>query len=220
VGGGAWRPLRQGPRAWWKRPRRRWRRCGDARRAPSTCCFDGLIARLARGYAAALPLVARALDAFQHEGFRRENINWCWLACQLAMDLWNDAACANIASGLSVVARERGALTVLPFALNYSAAHQIFTGKFDLAEQLVNEADHITTATGNVPIAPAPACTYTFADFSVLLAAWRGDRDKTYQLRAAVIADATARGESLAGRKPRSGQRQRFTSARANTPTR
>jgi DNA-binding CsgD family transcriptional regulator len=150
--------------------------------------LDGLIARLARGYAAALPLVTRALDAFQHEGFRRENIDWCWLACQLAMDLWNDAACANIASGLSVVARERGALTVLPFALNYSAAHQIFAGKFDLAEQLVNEADQITTATGNVPI----------ADFSVLLAAWRGDRDKTYQLRAAVIADATARGESFA----------------------
>ena len=150
--------------------------------------LDGLIARLARGYAAALPLVARALDAFQHEGFRRENIDWCWLACQLAMDLWNDAACANIASGLSVVARERGALTVLPFALNYSAAHQIFAGKFDVAEQLVNEADHITTATGNVPI----------ADFSVLLAAWRGDRDKTYQLRAAVIPDATARGESFA----------------------
>ena len=150
--------------------------------------LDGLIARLARGYAAALPLVARALDAFQHEGFRRENIDWCWLACHLAMDLWNEAACANIASGLRVVARERGALTVLPFALNYSAAHHIFAGKFDLAEQLVNEADHITTATGNVPI----------ADFSVLLAAWRGDRDKTYQLRAAVIPDATARGESFA----------------------
>ena len=150
--------------------------------------LDGLIARLARGYAAALPLVARALDAFEHDGFRRENIDWCWLVCQLAMDLWNDAACANIASGLSVVARERGALTVLPFALNYSAAHQIFAGKFDLAEQLVNEADHITTATGNVPI----------ADFSVLLAAWRGDRDKTYQLRAGVIPDATARGESFA----------------------
>jgi len=47
--------------------------------------LDGLIARLARGYAAALPLVARALDAFEHEGFRRENIDWCWLACQLAM---------------------------------------------------------------------------------------------------------------------------------------
>ena len=32
----------------------------------------------------------------------------------------------------------------------------------------------------------------------MLLAAWRGDRDKTYQLRAAVIPDATARGESFA----------------------
>ena len=97
-------------------------------------------------------------------------------------------ACANIASGLSVVARERGALTVLPFALNYSAAHQLFAGKFDVAEQLVDEADRITAATGNVPI----------ADFSVLLAAWRGDRDKTYQLRAAIIPDATARGEGFA----------------------
>jgi DNA-binding CsgD family transcriptional regulator len=150
--------------------------------------LDGLIARLARGYAAALPLVARALDAFQHEGFRRENIDWCWLACQLAMDLWNDAACANIAGGLSVVARERGALTVLPFALNYSAAHQLFAGRFDLAEQLVDEAADITTATGNVAI----------ADFSVLLAAWRGDREKTSRLRAAVIPDATARGEGFA----------------------
>jgi DNA-binding CsgD family transcriptional regulator len=150
--------------------------------------LDGLITRQAQGYIAALPSMARALDAFQQEGFRRENIAWCWLACQLAMDLWNDTACANIASGLSVVARERAALTVLPLALNYSAAHQIFEGKFDMAEQLVDEAADITTATRNVPI----------ADFSVLLAAWRGDRDKTYQLRAAVIPDATARGEGSA----------------------
>lgn len=150
--------------------------------------LDGLTSRMGRGYTAALPLVARALDAFQNEGFRQENITWCWLACQLAMDLWNDGACANIASGLSVVARERGALTVLPFALNYSAAHQLFAGRFDVAEQLVEEANRITAATGNVPI----------ADFSVLLAAWRGDRSKTYQLRAAVIPDATARGEGFA----------------------
>jgi DNA-binding CsgD family transcriptional regulator len=150
--------------------------------------LDGLITRQAHGYAAALPSMARALDAFQREGFRRENIAWCWLACQLAMELWNDPACENIASGLSVVARERGALTVLPLALNYSAAHQVFEGKFDMAEQLVDEAAEITTATRNVPV----------ADFSVLLAAWRGDRDKTYQLRAGVIPDATARGEGFA----------------------
>jgi hypothetical protein len=32
----------------------------------------------------------------------------------------------------------------LPFALNYSAAHQLFAGRFDVAEQLVDEADRIT----------------------------------------------------------------------------
>jgi hypothetical protein len=83
------------------------------------------------------------------------------------MDVWDDGACENIASGLSVVARERGGLTVLPFALNYSAAHQLFAGRFDVAKQLVDEADRITAATSSVPI----------ADFSVLLAAWRGDSD-------------------------------------------
>jgi DNA-binding CsgD family transcriptional regulator len=150
--------------------------------------LEGLTCRMGHGYAAALPLVARALDAFQEEGFRQENITWCWLACQLATDLWADGACANIARGLTVIARERGALSVLPFALNYSAAHYLFDGKFDVAEQLVDEATRIAAATGNVPI----------ADFSVLLAAWRGDREKTYQLRAAVIPDATARGEGFA----------------------
>ncbi|GAA5142182.1 LuxR family transcriptional regulator [Pseudonocardia adelaidensis] len=150
--------------------------------------LDGLTMRLAQGYATALPLLARALDAFQAEGFRRENIAWCWLACQLAMDLWNDDACAAIAGGLAGVARDRGALTVLPFALNYSAAHQLFAGKFDVAEQLVQEADAITTATAGV----------TIADFSVLIAAWRGDKERTHRLRAAVIADATSRGEGFA----------------------
>jgi hypothetical protein len=39
----------------------------------------------------------RALKASQQEGFCHENFTWCWLACQLAMDLWNDGACAEIA---------------------------------------------------------------------------------------------------------------------------
>ncbi len=149
--------------------------------------LDGLTCRMARGYSEALPLVSRALNAFQREGFQNQNLIWCWLACQLAMDLWDDEACADIATGLSVVARERGALTLLPFALNYSAAHQLFAGRFDVAEQLIDEADRIAAATGNVRI----------ADFDVNLAAWRGDRDKTYRLRAALIRDATARGEGF-----------------------
>jgi DNA-binding CsgD family transcriptional regulator len=150
--------------------------------------LEGLTTRLGQGYSPALPSLGRALDAFQEEGFRRENIVWCWLACQLAMDLWNDNACAAIATGLTDVARDRGALAVLPFALNYSAAHRLFAGEFDVAEQLVAEAQAITTATSGVPL----------ADFSVLLAAWRGDRESTYAAANAAIEAATSRGEGFA----------------------
>jgi len=150
--------------------------------------LDAVIARLARGYEPALPAVARSLAAFRAEGPSRENLTWCWLACQLAMDMWDDGACETIASGLGRVARERGGLSILPFALNYSAAHQLFLGEFGVAHQLVQEAETITVATRGVPM----------ADFSVLLAAWRGERERTNAVRAAMIAAGTAHGEGFA----------------------
>ncbi|MFF4197887.1 AAA family ATPase [Nonomuraea sp. NPDC001831] len=150
--------------------------------------LDVLVTRATHPYVQVLPSVARAIATFQREGFRRDNIAWCWLACQLAMDVWDDDACAAMAGGLAETARERGLLTVLPFALNYSAAHQLFAGRFDLAQQLVQEADSITQATRNVAV----------ADFSILLAAWRGDREYTLDLRERILAAATARGEGFA----------------------
>jgi DNA-binding NarL/FixJ family response regulator len=150
--------------------------------------FGAVLTRLTAGYEPALPAVANALAAFRAEGFRRENIAWCWLACQLAMDVWDDRACEEIASGLARVARDRGSLTILPFALNYSAAHQLFLGEFGVTEQLVEEARAITAATRNEPL----------ADFSVLLAAWRGDRETTAALAAGMIEAGTQRGEGFA----------------------
>src|SRR6185295_9116463 len=126
-----------------------------------------VLARLTAGYEPAQVSGANALTAFRAEGVRRENIAWCGLACQLAMDVWDDRACAAIADGLGRVARDRGGLAILPFALNYSADHQLFLGEFGVTEQLVKEAEAITAATRNVPL----------ADFSILLAAWRGDRE-------------------------------------------
>ena len=164
------------------------RPAGDEPARAIDLLFDAVVARLTIGYEPALPTVADALAAFRAEGFRRENISWCWLACQLAMDVWNDSACEAIASGLARVARDRGGLAILPFALNYSAAHQLFLGEFGVTEQLVQEAETITAATRNVPL----------ADFSVLLAAWRGDREKTAAVRAALIEAGTQRGEGFA----------------------
>jgi tetratricopeptide (TPR) repeat protein len=150
--------------------------------------LDGLVARATQGYEVAVPVLERAVAALRNEGLPADDIGWCWLACHTAMDLWDDEACAELSGNLVQVARGQGALATLPFALNYVAAHHIFAGDFGSAAHLIEEADAIAVATGSVRI----------ADFSVLLAAWRGQRATTLQLREAIIHDATVRGEGLA----------------------
>ena len=149
--------------------------------------LEAVVARATRGYAPALSAAARALAAFRAEGSRRENLAWCWLAYWLALDLWEDDTCEAIASGAGRVARESGYLTALPFALNYAAAFPIMRGEFGIAEQMMRERDTIIAATRS---------TYTVS-ISVLLTAWRGDRETTYKLRAPTIRAGTARGEGF-----------------------
>ena len=150
--------------------------------------LEAVVARLTRGYEPALPAVARALAAFRAEESRREHLAWCWLACRLGLELWEDDTCEAIASRAARVARESGSLTILPLALDYIAAPQLFRGEFGIAEQMIRERETIAAATRS---------TFTVS-VSVLLAAWRGDREATYKLRAPAIQAGTARGEAVA----------------------
>jgi ATP/maltotriose-dependent transcriptional regulator MalT len=101
------------------------------------------------------------------------------------MDLWDDQTCRELGARHARLARQAGALTMLPIALSYLAAHHIFAGELTTAAALLEEADVITTATGNVRM----------ADFSLLLAAWRGQASSQFD---AAIQDAATRGECLA----------------------
>jgi AAA ATPase domain len=100
----------------------------------------GAVARIAEGYEPAHATVERALAAFRTGGLS-QNLppdrflgSRAWLACQLAMDLWDEASWDDIAAGVSRLAREQGRLALLPSALAYSAAHQLFFGEFAIAE--------------------------------------------------------------------------------------
>jgi DNA-binding CsgD family transcriptional regulator len=146
--------------------------------------LDGLAARSAEGYSAAVPTLRRALSALRDQTGDGDT-RWLWLGCHTAMDLWDDEACRTLAARHVRQAREAGALTMLPFALNYVAAHHIFAGEFTAAAALLEEADAITAATGNVRM----------ADFSLLLAGWRGQASGQFE---AAVQDAAARGEGLA----------------------
>ena len=148
--------------------------------------LDGLAARSTEGYTAGVPALQRALSALRAgNGDGDGDTRWLWLGCHTAMDLWDDEACRTLAARHVQQAREAGALTMLPFALNYVAAHHIFAGEFTAAADLLDEADTITAATGNVRM----------ADFSLLLAAWRGRASGEFE---AGMQDAAARGEGLA----------------------
>jgi hypothetical protein len=86
------------------------------------------------------------------------------------------------------LARESGALAVLPVALTYRAGMHVFAGEFGAAAGLIEEADAITAATGSGSL------RYT----SLMLAAWRGEEARAGELIEASVQEATARGEGRA----------------------
>jgi DNA-binding NarL/FixJ family response regulator len=146
--------------------------------------LDGLVERSTKGYPTAVSILARALSALcDDDGL--SDVRWLWLGCHTAMDLWDDETCLRLGARYAELARDAGALSMLPIALNYVAAHHIFAGEFAAAATLIEEADVITAATGNVPM----------VDFSLLLAGWRGHASSQFDAGAR---DAAARGEGLA----------------------
>jgi DNA-binding CsgD family transcriptional regulator len=153
-------------------------------RAPDLL-LDGLAVLHTEGYAAGAPMLKRALLAFRgDELFSEEEIRWLLLACRTAMDLWDDGWFVLFA-GQVQLARDAGALTVLPLALSLQAGIHIFSGEFSVAEALCEEARAVSEATAN-PDAPYAR---------LVLAGWRGRGEETVRLTAAGDRDATARGE-------------------------
>jgi DNA-binding CsgD family transcriptional regulator len=83
------------------------------------------------------------------------------------------------------LAREAGALTMLPVVLPYLAGVELFAGQFATAAALNQEADTLTAATGNAPLPYA----------SLVLVAWRGAEAQALEMVEAGLGDAISRGE-------------------------
>jgi len=163
---------------------------GPQPRRPIDLLLDGVATRFTEGYVRGVPALRRALQAFRREALRSEDdiLRWLWLAWLLVGDLWDDEAWHELATRAVRLAREAGALSVLPVDLEYRAGVHVHAGEFAAASALVEEADAITAATGNAPL------RYT----SLFLAAWRGEEAQALKLIEARARDATARGEGRA----------------------
>jgi DNA-binding CsgD family transcriptional regulator len=145
--------------------------------------LDGLATLLTEGWAAGVPLLRRAREAFREE----DELRWLGLAWSTAADLWDDTATYALATREVERAREAGALSRLPIALNQLAGIHVHAGEFATAASLIEEATAITEATGGARVSYG----------ALKLAAWRGREAETAALIDACVKDAGARGEGM-----------------------
>ena len=150
--------------------------------------LDGLALRFTDGYAAGAPMLKQALASFCDQDTSAEDgLRWIWLPCLSAVDLWDDVAGAVLAARNVKLAREAGALAVLPLALTSRIAVHVFNAELAEAASLLEEFDVVTEATGS-RVAPYGA---------LLLAAWRGDEVQATALIDSTVNEVSRRGEGM-----------------------
>jgi DNA-binding CsgD family transcriptional regulator len=125
----------------------------------SDLLLDGLTLLITEGYAAGMPTLRKAVSAFRGDDMSRgEGRRWLWLASRVAAFLWDDEAWDAISARFVQLARDAGALSVLPLALTTRTGAHLFMGRLAMASSLVDELGAVNEATG-ASVAPYAALT-------------------------------------------------------------
>jgi DNA-binding CsgD family transcriptional regulator len=147
---------------------------------------------LSDGFPAGTDLLRRALIAFRSEPLREEGeMHELWYACGIARSLWDDENWGLLSARHVQLARDAGALSVLPTALEVRAEFEIHAGELSSAAALLEEADAISHATGSANSNEA----------SMLLAAWRDNEGRAIERIEAALREATDKNydEAMSG---------------------
>ncbi|NJP88902.1 AAA family ATPase [Nonomuraea sp. FMUSA5-5] len=149
--------------------------------------LNGVARSATEGYAAGVPLVRRALDAFRADAVtREEGLGWLPFASRMAHNVWDFDSWSVLSARLAGLARETGALSVLPSALHMLVANRVLAGELSVAETLVAEAATIGEVTGSRFLAQYAA---------LVLEAWRGRETTMRQVSEAITRDTAIQGE-------------------------
>ena len=156
--------------------------------------LDGFAVRAAAGYPAAVPLLRRAIAMLRADDLSpAEGLRGLRLGCVAADDLFDDQAQHELAIRWVQLARDQGALTTLPVALNNLGAFEVRAGRFDAARACFAERLEISAATGN------PGVVGTAGMAEVYELAWRGRETDARRVAATVTREATDGGRSAQG---------------------
>src|SRR3954452_4168007 len=148
--------------------------------------LDGVALLLTDGYAAAGPLLKRAVGAFRSDDISREEcLRWLWIAGNIARLMWDDEGWEAFSSRQLQLCRDAGALTALLPALNHRMGMHELAGELAAASSLLAEAETVAEATGSA-LAPYGALG---------LAGWGGRELDLSELIEANMNDLVARGQ-------------------------
>ena len=143
---------------------------------------------IAEGPAAGTGVMKQALDAFRGEDISvEERLRWSWLAARAAAFIWDYDSWDLLTARQVQVARDAGALAVLPLTLSTTAGVRLFAGQLSMAASLVEQVEAVADATDSR--------TARYAALAV--AAFQGHADEARQLIDAAAKDFTSRGEGM-----------------------
>ncbi len=152
----------------------------------SDLLLDGLALLISDGHDAGTPMLKRAVNAFRSEDISRgEGRRWMWLAAHVAALLWDDEAWDVLSARFVQLARDAGALSVLPLALTTRSGLCLFAGRLAMAASLVDEVAAVNEATGS----------NLAAYIALILAAFQGREAEAAQLIDASTRELVRRGE-------------------------
>jgi DNA-binding CsgD family transcriptional regulator len=154
----------------------------------SDLLLDGYTALFTEGLPSGAQTLRQAVSAFRGDEIsREEGLRWRWLAGFAAVLLWDYESWEELSRRQVQLARDAGALSLLPIALTTRYAVHLLAGELDGTAALVEDVRAVITATGN-PIVPTGAA---------MLSAFRGREAEARELIAATTRDAMRRGQGL-----------------------
>jgi len=150
--------------------------------------LEGLGLLITEGHAAGVPALKRALIAFRREDVTgAARLRWLWLACRVAMELWDYESWDELSARQEQLARRTGALSVLPIALRARIGVHLVSGRLEAATMLHEELEAATEATGSEPLRYG----------AVVLAGWGGRSADTTAMVEASLKGVMRRGEGM-----------------------
>jgi len=165
-------------------------RAASLRETATGALLAGFSTLLVDGYTPAVPLFRRAIELLASDHARpEERLRWLMLGCIAAGVLLDDEAEHLLANRWVQLAREQGALTALPVALNYLGWYEVQAGRLGAAEIHLVERREISAAMGNAGVVGLAGAG------DLLLVAWRGREAETRAAAAAMRRDCIERGQ-------------------------